>query len=64
METVETISNLLVDGRVVPPNTQVLKFNLGFDHIHKGVNDSTSSIYLTHGEFVFNDEQYLLLNIT
>jgi len=61
-ETVENISSLLVDAKVLPPNTRVLKFYLGFDHIYRGVNDSTSSIYITHGEFVFNDGQYPLLD--
>lgn len=61
-ETVETISNLLVEANVIPLNTQILKFNLGFDHINRGINDSTSSIYLTHGEFIFKDGQYPLLD--
>ncbi|KKP64119.1 MAG: hypothetical protein UR61_C0053G0006 [candidate division WS6 bacterium GW2011_GWE1_34_7] len=61
-EAVETISNLLIDAQVLPPNTQILKFDLGFDQIYRGINDTTSSVYLTHGEFIFNEGLYPLLD--
>lgn len=57
-ETATELTRNLVESQIIPPNTSVSKFRLGFLYMDRGNGDSTSTISVEDAEVVFNKGVY------